>query len=256
MKGFSSCLCALIGTAIAFGFIVTLIDSGLNSFFIALICLGIPVIVLVIGASIGATERDMENNAKNERARIVEDIERKIWPEYKAIEQKYGLFQGCDAVFFFSDPDTTYLVNTHNDELCLMKSMYQVALDIEDSCDIHRTAESYAGLIHIPIVDIHHYRLVGDVSYETSFSGGGGGGVSIGGAVVGGLIAGDAGAIIGSRKKNDPIVSTTLEHDDRRTLLFYQDENANKLSHLEFDGDAYVKLLGLLPEKDIHLVSR
>ena len=66
------------------------------------------------------------------------------------------------------------------------------------------------------IVELVHE---GDVYYTTQVRGGGGGGSSIKGAVIGGMIAGEAGAIIGSRKPTESITSTTNKIDDRATYM-------------------------------------
>ena len=60
---------------------------------------------------------------------------------------------------------------------------------------------------------------VGCVENRTVVTGGGGGGSSIKGAIVGGILAGEAGAIIGSRKTTNPITVTSGPSDGRRTIL-------------------------------------
>lgn len=87
----------------------------------------------------------------------------------------------------------------------------------------------------------------GSVHYTTEVSGGGGGGSSLAGAVVGGVIAGGAGAIIGSRKKLDPVTSTTKQIDDRITSLKLLDED-NNFSEIIFDYNDYYVLSKLLNE--------
>lgn len=65
----------------------------------------------------------------------------------------------------------------------------------------------------IPLDDIVYFESTGDVSFTSHNYGGGS---SIGGAIIGGLLAGDAGAIIGSRKS---VNSMTMSHDTRETVL-------------------------------------
>ncbi len=78
----------------------------------------------------------------------------------------------------------------------------------------------------------------GNIHYTTEIHGGGGGGSSIKGALVGGIIAGEAGAIIGSRKETDPIVSSTKQIDDRVTSLKILDSN-NDFCEIQFDYNDY-----------------
>ena len=78
----------------------------------------------------------------------------------------------------------------------------------------------------------------GDVHYTTEIHGGGGGGSSIKGAIIGGVIAGDAGAIIGSRKPTEAITSTTKQIDDRTTNLKVLDSN-NNFCEILFDYNDY-----------------
>ncbi|EPR10034.1 SHOCT domain-containing protein [Ruminiclostridium papyrosolvens] len=83
---------------------------------------------------------------------------------------------------------------------------------------------------------------------------GGGDGSSIGGVVVGGVIAGGAGAVIGSRKKTDPIKSELITYDNRETFLnFFED---NKVKHsLSFNYKDFDILNQLIPGKDYSIVN-
>ena len=85
----------------------------------------------------------------------------------------------------------------------------------------------------------------GNVHYTTNIHGGGGGGSSIKGAIIGGLIAGEVGAIIGSRKPNEPITSSTSKIDDRETILKVLDSN-NNLFEISFDYNDYYLISKLL----------
>lgn len=94
----------------------------------------------------------------------------------------------------------------------------------------------------------------GDVQYTTSISGGSikGGGSSIGGAIIGGLIAGDAGAIIGSRRKieSEEIKTVENEHDTRVSVITNKSGTVRRF----YGFDAYDFWLKNLPEKDLRLV--
>ena len=86
----------------------------------------------------------------------------------------------------------------------------------------------------------------GDIHYNTEVHGGGGGGSSLSDAVVGGVLAGEVGAIICSRKKIDPVTSSTTKIDDRATHMKILDDS-NHFCEILFDyNDYYVinKLIG------------
>lgn len=103
-------------------------------------------------------------------------------------------------------------------------------------------------LYEFPLDKIVYFREIGDVQYTTEISGGKvtGGGSSIGGAVVGGLLAGDAGAIIGSRKKieSEGITTNVVEHDSRQVVLKLTD------NEMRFDIEIYDIFMDLIPEKE------
>lgn len=107
----------------------------------------------------------------------------------------------------------------------------------------------------IPIDRIQYFTKEGDVQYTSNVSGGGGGGSSLSGAIVGGLIAGDAGAVIGSRKKTAPIKTEIQTHDTRQTVLRYYDD-FGKLEVMTFKGfSAYDFLLSAIPDKDLTTIQ-
>lgn len=106
----------------------------------------------------------------------------------------------------------------------------------------------------ISLDNIQYFSKDGDVKYTTTISGGGGGGSSLSGAIVGGLIAGEAGAIIGSRQKINPITSKTETHSTTKTILKYFD--GDELVVLTFVGHGmYNYLLKTIPEKDLESVQ-
>lgn len=100
----------------------------------------------------------------------------------------------------------------------------------------------------IPIDSIQYFAREGQVTSETQISGGGSSS-NLTGAVIGGLIAGPAGAIIGGQNKMAPIQSTTVRHDDRKTVLVY-----NK-GRLEFAWQDYEAFMKLIPEKELSVVQ-
>lgn len=119
----------------------------------------------------------------------------------------------------------------------------------------------YNDKICIPINKIYYFKLEGNVHYETKISGGDGGGSDIGGALLGGAIAGSTGAIIGSRKKTNPIKSENIEHDERSVVLKYYNDNDNliiiKFAYYSYNHKTTIDLLEeLIPEKDYNLVIK
>lgn len=104
----------------------------------------------------------------------------------------------------------------------------------------------------IPLKNIRYFKKTGDIRYETVLSGGGGGGSSIKGAVVGGLIAGDAGAVIGSRKRVEAIHSTTVEHDTRGTVLKYMKDDV--LTSMNLNVEIYDIFEQIIPGKAYDVV--
>lgn len=102
----------------------------------------------------------------------------------------------------------------------------------------------------IKLGDIQVYAKEGDIQYTTQISGGGGGGSSITGALIGGAFAGSTGAIIGSRKKVNEIKSKTITHDNRKTVLRYEDEDS--INVMSYSGhEVYDLLISHIPNKDL-----
>lgn len=96
---------------------------------------------------------------------------------------------------------------------------------------------------------IEYYFLDGEIHYENRITGGGGGGSSYGGAVAGTIVAGGAGAVIGSRKKIEPIKSKQMKHDNRKVVLKYRDANTS-LNTIYFEHEVYDILIKNIPQKD------
>lgn len=100
-------------------------------------------------------------------------------------------------------------------------------------------------VVEIEYDNINYFKEVGEVYRENKITGGGGGGSSIKGAVVGGVLAGDTGAIIGSRKKNNEIKSELISHDTREVQLVLKDRRI-----LLFDKDTVDDFIELIPKKE------
>lgn len=154
----------------------------------------------------------------------------------------------------------SYHFGVHNGVLYQIEweHKYNERYDVQHTMKTKRDVERLVAkdLIYkaIPVENIQYFAKDGDVKYTTKISGGGGGGSSITGAIVGGLVAGEAGAIIGSRQKINPITSTTETHSTTKTILKYFD--GESLAVLTFKGHSmYNYLLSKMPEKDISSVQ-
>lgn len=128
--------------------------------------------------------------------------------------------KGITSAFMWESADTLYMLSTFD------------MLDFKLRPGIYK-------LISIKKSNIVSVSQEGDVHYTTEVHGGGGGGSSIKGAIIGGVIAGDAGAIIGSRKSTDPITSSTKQIDDRTTNVKILDANNNFCEILFGHNDYY-----------------
>ena len=116
-------------------------------------------------------------------------------------------------------------------------------------------------MFFIRLDGIEYYNYGGNKYTSTSVMGGGGtvGGSSIVGGVVGGAIAGEAGAIIGSRKetKIDPVRSFTMTHDETKTRLKYRNDK-DVLCEIESQTESlFVVLKKVIPELEYdYIMSR
>lgn len=106
----------------------------------------------------------------------------------------------------------------------------------------------------IPIMydKIKYYTKDGTISYTNEIINNGKN-ISISGAVIGGLIAGEAGAIIGSRKDMNKIENVTVKHDDTHTYIYFEKYNEIKLVDIE-GNEFYQSILRLMPEKEYHYI--
>jgi hypothetical protein len=109
--------------------------------------------------------------------------------------------------------------------------------------------EEVAPLVQIPLTDFQSYRLEGDVNERMYISGGGGGGSSLKGAVIGGAVAGVPGAIIGSRRKVEPIKTTYKTEDLRFIEMKFRYGNMIKI--VVATKQLYGYLLKHIPNKSL-----
>lgn len=137
-----------------------------------------------------------------------------------------------------------YYIWKENDSL-----KFYLAEPTIDNYDKYKSASVFS----IPTQNIEHFVQTGEVFRETKISGGEGGGSSIGGAVVGGMVAGDAGAVIGSRKKTSEIKSETITHDTRETILNYFTNGNRVTAHFAYTD--FIIFNDLLPKKEKSIVD-
>ncbi len=143
----------------------------------------------------------------------------------------------------------TYYIWKNNELLCLFPLIQQGS-----SLDLFAKDIEKANKVNLPMSSIEYFATQGEIYRENKISGGGGGGSSVGGAVVGAVIAGEAGAIIGSRKKVEEIKSETITHDTREAFINYFDDDKKRMSMFLIFND-FQTLNDIIPEKNYSVVS-
>ena len=183
--------------------------------------------------------RIMESILKVNLDQAKKDYESKVLVPQDATTVTVKRYEGINA----DTPNGFWKENTYmwveNEQLNLMSKF----ADLPD----YRVRPNVYNPIIIDIKNIVELSQGGEVHYTTQVHGGGGGGTSVKGAIIGGVLAGEAGAIIGSRKPTDPITSTTQRIDDRATHMKVLDSN-NKFFEIIFEyNDYYIisKLMGI-----------
>lgn len=148
--------------------------------------------------------------------------------------------------------DTLYMVE--NKSLCILPNRKICTFEWFLKFDYDSQRCNFDSDIKEEIIDfdsIKYFQLAGSIDNELSVYGGGGGGSSIKGAVVGGLIAGEAGAIIGSRKSVDSIHSSHSTVDNRQCWIILKD-NTKKVC----DYKVYELLLDYIPKLEYENVMK
>ncbi|MDD4781913.1 MAG: SHOCT domain-containing protein [Tissierellia bacterium] len=197
---------------------------------------------------INRIRKQKEGTQKNQKYMELTEI-------YPEIKNNAKIPHNAKQIFITKDnTDLNLVVNQYyvwRDQTNLI--LFPFLLPYESISDETLRKEYYSSKI-IDIDTIEYFATRGEVFRETKISGGGGGGSSIKGAVIGGVIAGGAGAVIGSRKKNQQIRSETITHDTRETFInIFIDDEVRKSLFLKFSD--FVKLQDLLPEKEYGIVS-
>lgn len=160
-------------------------------------------------------------------------------------KNKYSMPSNADIIKC-SDLDTYSEDNFKNIQLKVWKHDKQLIL-------IDNDGYNFKGEFEIPIDKIKSFQRFGDITSYTKIKGGGGGGSSVGGAIVGGIIAGEAGAVIGSRKKSEEIKSEHIVEDERKTILEVQGNE--RMHYLVFGSKDYDAFLKLIPQKEKNYVD-
>lgn len=107
-------------------------------------------------------------------------------------------------------------------------------------------------IILIKYDKIKYFTKDGTVNYTNKIINNGKN-VSISGAVIGEYIAGEAGAIIGSRKDMIKIENVTVKHDDIYTYIYFERDNEIKLAEVK-GSEFYQRILHLIPEKEYYYI--
>lgn len=195
-----------------------------------------------------------QSNKLIEKSAAEENALNEVREQYRVIKQQVSISEKAKVI--------TYLKASAKSPIRLANGDHQMYIwKFEDTIHffpcIPETVRSISiadlGIKEIPISQIEYFSKQGEIFRESKISGGGGGGSSIGGAVAGGLIAGEAGAIIGSRKKVNEIKSELITHDTRETFLNYFDNDERH--SLFFNADAHQIFTDLMPEKEFNIVS-
>jgi hypothetical protein len=225
-------------------------DNDTSSFFCVF-----PLLIIFIFICLAGIKGQIDSN---DRKNIIIDNQKNLQEllnGYEQIKEKSNIPTCAKKISFIkaSNNSPIMLAKTIND-IYIWKTDGDICFFPASPKDINSFTLSDVKQNSIPISDIEYFSKRGKISRETKISGGGGGGSSLGGAVTGALLAGDAGAVIGSRKKVEGIKSEVVTHDSRETFLNFFDENKNRHS-LFFDINGYHVLNDLIPEKEFSIVS-
>lgn len=234
----------ILGLLFIVEIIMSVIGISYSSFmFIGIAILGLVVFCFCVG-NIYVIRRENQNEEeerkKNLRIQQRNEKEQSLEKEWKRYVEERGYSN--DSINLKSG-NCFWIANGVMYEVT---NSYKFIRSYIDSFEI----EHKLGCEAIPVKDIQYFSKEGDVQYTTRVSGGGGGGSSVGGAIVGGLIAGDAGAVIGSRKQTEAIKSEVVTHDSRKTIIRYYKDN--QIFAITYSGfSVYEYLLTKIPEKDL-----
>lgn len=103
-------------------------------------------------------------------------------------------------------------------------------------------------VLFIKYEDIKYYTKDGSIRYTTEIVDNGKD-ISVSGAVIGGILAGEAGAIIGSRKDANKPKSVAVRHDEVHTYIYVDKGNEVKLVDVK-GNEFYQLIMHQIPEKE------
>jgi hypothetical protein len=246
------------------------VGVGVGSMVAGAICFAIGVVLVISKIVTDKDEVEQEAKFKKEVGELEAELEAWKSTEYNSQMEKHRVPKNAKTVTVIKDRKSNDFqwkakednyVFVSSGSVCLfpvyegyIDSMGKRALNmLRNSGELKSKLNEYFSFIQIPIEDIEHFSIAGELFREQKISGGGGGGSDIGGAIVGGVIAGGAGAIIGSRKKTEEIKSKLVTHDTRETILSYF-LNGNRKTIVFKHGD-FQMFEDLIPEKNYDLVT-
>ena len=212
-----------------------------------------PLFILYAGLVVGIVSAySKENTLKEKRAADTIAL-REVTEKYRVIREQINIPEKAKEITYYKSSENSpiKLTNSKN-KVYIWKSEGNIFFFPCNPAGIDSISIADLRINTIPVSQIEYFSKRGEIFRESKISGGGGGGSSVGGAVAGGLIAGEAGAVIGSRKKVNEIKSELITHDTRETFLNYFDNNERH--SLFFDIDAYQIFNDWIPEKEYNIV--
>ena len=117
-----------------------------------------------------------------------------------------------------------------------------------DSINCGRPIDIESHVLFIKYEDIKYYTKDGSIRYTTEIVDNGKD-ISVSGAVIGGILAGEAGAIIGSRKDANKTKSVAVRHDEVHTYIYVDKDNEVKLVDVK-GNEFYQLIMHRIPEKE------
>ena len=232
------------GTILLFIFLLGLLSGQLWAWIIVIVLVG-TIIYGIVAAKRDADKMKLEGEKRSEEYKKVL-LKYQEWLEEIDIPQINSTCMFTKKSSYCQLPfiNTSYTIFKKDDQLKFIIS----PPDLSNYEEYYHLSE-----ISIPLEDIEYFAKQGEVYRENRISGGGGGGSSVKGAIVGSIIAGDAGAVIGSRKKVEEVRSQLVTHDTRETFINYFQDNT-RIS-LFFDVDSYISFNDVIPEKEFSIVE-
>lgn len=233
--------------------LVGVIALLMGEFFLLLVCFLLFFLIAVIGSKL-TMKLTPEEETLQKKQREQDELEyqsqiTQVGNHYRTI--KSSIMSNNPKIVNFSHLDYPTYIWENDNSLMMLPNLSNDY--IEELCILGQmdTAECCSNIMitTTPLDEIEYFTQDGELYREQVISGGGGGGSSLGGAILGGLIAGEAGAVVGSRKQTEAIKSETITHDTRHTILKLKSRS------IEMDTNAFEVLNELIPEKEYSIVQ-